>query len=79
MLLHRDWDPIGTSGAPETTGEYDSYVGQVYQLVTDGADVCTLAAHLARIADKDIGFSNSDVRDRCQCVAERLRCLLDDS
>jgi len=69
ILLH-EWDPIGVQDEPSAQDEYDSYVGGVYRLLTDGASPEMVAEHLARIEGERMGLPSSV--DRRVPVATKL-------
>ena len=58
ILLH-EWDPIGVQDEPNAQDEYDSYVGDVYRLLADGASSRMVAEHLARIEGEQMGLPSS--------------------
>ena len=45
-VLMEVWDPIGVKSEPNAKGEYDSYVGGVYTLLTDKATESQITEHL---------------------------------
>ncbi len=55
-LLH-DWDPIGIRDIPEAHNEYDSYVCEVCDLLTCGADAFKIRQHLAYHETVNMGLS----------------------
>ena len=62
ILLH-DWDPIGVAEVPEAHDEYDSYVGPIFRLLTQGASAEILEKHLREIETVDMGlFGMADRR-----------------
>ena len=58
-LLRRNWDPLGVADHPETSEEYDSYVGGVYKLLTTGASAKQVAEHLVRIETAMLGYEDT--------------------
>lgn len=55
-IMHYVWDPIGIAGTPQARDEYESYVGPVFSLLEAGASEPEIAAHLARVAEADMGL-----------------------
>ena len=56
-VLMQDWDPIGVSGVPDASDEYDAYVGTVYVLLMDQrADQAAIAAYLFDVAVNHMGL-----------------------
>ena len=62
------WDPIGVAGA--VTGEYESYVPQVYRLVASGAGAEEIVAFLLQLERERIGLSGNQAK--AQAPAESL-------
>ena len=73
-ILLRDWDPIGVASIPEAQDEYDSYVGQVYQLLVAGPSAETVANHLVRIETERMGLPAPALVAR-HSTAEKLLAL----
>jgi hypothetical protein len=48
-VLMSDWDPIGVRDEPNAQDEYDSYLGDVFDLLTGGASDERISEHLWRI------------------------------
>jgi hypothetical protein len=59
-VLRRNWDPIGIRDMPDSSDEYDAYVGGVYRLLVSGASVRELAEHLAAVDTEALGFADTD-------------------
>lgn len=66
------WDPIGVSGEPEASGEYDGYVGGVYGLLAAHATDEAIARHLRKIEVESMGMSALD-ECRLPSVVRALR------
>lgn len=73
-VLLQEWDPIGVSETPEAWDEYDSYIGGVYRLLTEGAGPRALAEHLHGIEQGPMGLGFRDV-EALLPVAERLHAI----
>jgi hypothetical protein len=70
VLLH-DWDPIDVQNVRGAQDEYDSYVGEVYRLLTSGASEKQIVEHLWQIETVTMGLSTPD-RTKLRPVARRL-------
>lgn len=54
----REWDPIGVSGIPAASGEYDMYIGEVYVMLMDQrATSEKIEAYLFDVATNYMGLS----------------------
>ena len=72
-VLIDEWDPIGVRGVPAAVGEYDSYIGRIYQILKGSRSADDLADYLARIEKEEICVRTSgETRTR---VAEKLLAL----
>lgn len=71
-VLMEHWDPIGVSGEPEASGEYDGYVGGVYGLLAAHATDEAIARHLRKIEVESMGMSALD-ECRLPSVVRALR------
>jgi len=73
-VLMREWDPIGVAYVPDTSDEYDAYVGKVYvMLMDDGADAAAIAAYLEDIATNYMGITaNPALTNDCSRAAAIL-------
>ena len=58
-VLIDEWDPIGVRGVPEAVGEYDSYIGHIYQILKGSRSADDLADYLDRIEREEICVSTS--------------------
>jgi len=59
-VLRRHWDPLNVSDQPETSDEYESYVGGVYQLLVKGASPRDIAEHLVHVETTALGFVDTE-------------------
>lgn len=73
-VLIDDWDPIGVRGVPEAIGEYDSYIGPVYQILSGSRSASDLVDCLERIEQEEIGVSTTEKSRRD--VATKLLDLI---
>jgi hypothetical protein len=71
------WDPIGVKDEPMAADEYDMYIGGLYELLTDKVPARTISDYLREIEIKRMGFSDEQVSDRMDVVAELKRISLD--
>ena len=59
-VLHYLWDPIHVSGVPQARDEYQSYLSQVFGLVTRSASAADIADYLTSIERDQMGLSITD-------------------
>ncbi len=62
-LLLYEWDPIGISDIPEANDEYDSYVGNIFVLINNGATDVQVATHLQKIEVDMMGLNHRPIDD----------------
>jgi hypothetical protein len=55
LILLVDWDPLGVFGIPDAMDEYDSYVGEICELLKSGAAREDLIEHLDVLETQRIG------------------------
>lgn len=82
VLLH-EWDPIGVGDEPAAKDEYDSYIPEIYRLLTERAELLTIALHLGEIQSVSMGLPVSmglqgDL-DKNIRIAKRLREVIESS
>ncbi len=58
-VLRRNWDPLSVADHPETSAEYDSYVGAVYRLLEANASAKQIAEHLVRVETEMLGYEDT--------------------
>jgi len=75
-ILLRDWDPIGVAEVREAQDEYDSYVADVYRLLSRRASANELFEFLWWLETQHMGLVGD--RQRTTKVATRLRELAED-
>ena len=56
-VLLEVWDPIGVRDMPEAQDEYDSYLGEIFQLLTTGGTDEQIADYLWNQANDHMGSS----------------------
>jgi hypothetical protein len=68
------WDPIGIKDEPNAQGEYDGYLGGVYELLVSGAPDEKIQDHLWRIVTERMGLSpkKSDMADTVKALRQIL-------
>ena len=59
-LLKEQWDPFGVSDTPEAADEYDSYIGDVYELIKRDASASEISAYLCKIEVDQMGMVKAD-------------------
>ncbi|PBB83236.1 hypothetical protein CK218_03540 [Mesorhizobium sp. WSM3879] len=65
----RDWDPVGVSGVPQASDEYDAYADMAYVMLMDErATASDIAAYLFAVATEHMGLT-----DRGQLAARSHR------
>jgi hypothetical protein len=72
-ILMREWDPLGVEGMSGAEDEYDSYIPGVIALLQQGASVNEVAAHLDRIAVRNMGALAR--RERSTAAASALKTM----
>lgn len=58
-VLMSEWDPIGVKDIPEAADEYDSYLGDVYGLVVQGASSSKIAEYLRYVEVDRMGLTDA--------------------
>lgn len=59
-LLWEEWDPIGVNDISTASDEYDRYAGEVYSMLSRGADADEIARHLSWSVRTRMGIGASD-------------------
>jgi len=70
-MLWEDWDPIGVNQFSEASDEYDSYAGEVAELVRRGASEQEMFDWLWSLETGHIGLEGD--RDNTQQFAAKLQ------
>jgi hypothetical protein len=74
-ILVSDWDPIGAMDDGDwPCDEYDSYIGPIYHLLTNGESTESIARYLCFVESELMGFGQLPISERL-AVAEKLRRL----
>ncbi len=82
-LLMERWNPIGVSDTPAAADEYDSYIGDVYELIKQDASSSEISAYLCKIEVDQMGMLDAngspllptDVRSRAASSLKDLARL----
>ena len=75
-ILWEEWDPINLNKDPEwPKDEYESYVPQIYTLLSNGADEKVIGSVLNKIADKTMGMA--EPREHSTGIAAKIIALKD--
>src|SRR5688572_19310028 len=69
-ILLKEWDPIGVGDVPEAQDEYDSYVGELYGMLTRHAPRHALIDHLWEIETVSMELSGN--KRHTEKIADRL-------
>lgn len=56
QVLMGQWDPIGVSEIPEAADEYDGYIGDIYELLKQGASTRDISTYLLKIEVDRMGM-----------------------
>ena len=62
-VLLQVWDPIGIKDVPNARGEYDGYIGQIYDLLTGSAPDRELAEYLFWTVHDHMGLDSAKISD----------------
>jgi hypothetical protein len=57
-LLMTKWDPIGVADEPMAADEYDSYIGEIFELLERDAQRESIEEHLRDIETKRMGLTD---------------------
>ena len=73
-VLMEDWDPIGVNGIPEAADEYDSYIGDFYELLVTRRPKQEIIDRLAYLQGEHMGLPHlrSALPGKLEAVAEAL-------
>jgi hypothetical protein len=58
-VLMTKWDPIGVADEPMAADEYDSYIGEIFELLERNAPRENIEEHLRDIETKRMGLTIS--------------------
>jgi hypothetical protein len=73
-ILLKEWDPIGVSHVPEAQDEYDSYVGEVYRLLSRRVPQHDIFDYLWWVETEHMSLCGN--RQRTEQVAAKLAKLV---
>jgi hypothetical protein len=73
QVLNRDWDPIRVV-EDGIFDEYDSYIGQIYRLLTSNPSRDAIASEIRRIEFESMGYSQAKI-EAFFPVAEKLLAI----
>lgn len=62
-VLLEVWDPIGVKDEPCAQDEYDTYIGDLYELLVSRAHDSKIAEYLYEIAHDRMGFDAAQIAD----------------
>lgn len=68
------WDPIGIKNVPQASDEYDSYLGEVMELLVSEKSGEEIARHLLEIVTKRMELSSARLEDMTPAV-KALRAI----
>ncbi len=74
-VLLNVWDPIGVRDEPNAQDEYDSYIGEIYELLVHGATEQQIADRLLYIVQDTMGLDAAKREDMLPTV-RALRAIL---
>jgi hypothetical protein len=57
------WDPIGVKDVPAAQDEYDSYVGQIFELLIRGESDDTIVKYLLDVVNERMGLGSATSSD----------------
>lgn len=57
------WDPIGVKDVPTAQDEYDSYLGDIYELLVTPASDTKVAKYLYRVVHDHMSLESADLSD----------------
>ncbi len=80
-ILMEKWDPIGVKDEPLAADEYDSYIGEIFEMLKRKVSVRQLTEYLQQIETQNMGVADAKgypllpAKDRASAVSA-LRNLL---
>jgi hypothetical protein len=74
-VLLRDWDPSNAARFESASGEYDSYVDPIADLLSRGADEDAVVAYLHDVEQHVMCFPSLDTRRLRPVARKLLRCV----
>lgn len=73
-ILLEVWDPIGVKDEPHAQDEYDGYLGDIYELLVNGARDAKIAEYLHWVVSDRMGLDSARVSDMAPTV-QALRAI----
>jgi hypothetical protein len=73
-VLLNVWDPIGVRHAISAQDEYDLYLGDIFELLTQGKSDDNIAEYLYWVVNDRMGLSSAK-RDDMMPTVRALRCI----
>jgi hypothetical protein len=67
------WDPIGVRDEPHAQDEYDSYIGDIYEMLTKGAGDEKITDYLWWVVKERMGLGGAQTRDAMTETVDALR------
>ena len=67
-VLLEVWDPIGVKDEPNAQDEYDGYLGDVYELLVNGAPDAKIAKYLHWVVFDRMGLESARISDMAPTV-----------
>ena len=58
-VLLNTWDPIGIKDEPNAQNEYDGYIGELFELLANGASDSALLDYLYTAVNENMGLDAS--------------------
>ena len=74
-VLMDAWDPIGVKDIPEAADEYDSYLGDVFELIERDAPITEISDYLRWVETHQMGLGGYPEAER-DAVAASLKRLV---
>jgi hypothetical protein len=73
-VLMEDWDPIGVNGIPEAADEYDSYIGDFYEILVGPRSREEIISRLEYLEGEHMGLPHlrHELPGKLEAVADAL-------
>jgi hypothetical protein len=67
-ILLKQWDPIGISGIPEASDEYDSYISEIYKMLINRSPKQDIFDYLWMLETEHMGlYGNINHTEKITC------------